>query len=71
MNGTIPTLTVLGLRAVPAEMALGLAVAASNGGHVARLITILRHVAFLTTVAASSTATSLGTVLGKVSDYDS
>jgi len=61
-------LTVLGLRAVPAHMALLLAVAAGNEVHVARLVAISSHVLLGTAIAASTRA-CLRTVLGEVSHY--
>ncbi|KAL6889550.1 hypothetical protein HDV57DRAFT_332315 [Trichoderma longibrachiatum] len=50
---------------IPAEMAGLLAVSASNIVHVLGLITVLRNVTFLSTVATGSAA-SIRTILGKV-----
>jgi hypothetical protein len=62
-----PILTILWLGTLLAYMSLFLAIAASHLGHVARLIALLGNVALLATVAASS-ATTLRTILGKVTN---
>lgn len=61
-------LTVLGLGTLSAVVARLVAVAASDAGHVTRLVALLGHMALLTTVAARAT-TTLGTILGEVTDY--
>ncbi|KAI1032393.1 hypothetical protein LB505_005076 [Fusarium chuoi] len=57
--------------ALLAEVSLLLTVAASHSRHVARLVTVFRDMALLTTVAASTAATALRTIFGKVTHYNS
>lgn len=58
-------LTIFGFGAIFAEVSSLLAITACDIVHVAWLVTVLGYMAFLTTVAATSTA-SLGTIFAHV-----